>query len=136
MSLRAAFLRAPVAFRRISSIFGVRKHPIFGEWRNHTGTDYAAAMGTPVGASGPGVVKFIGNGGPSGNLVTIEHAGGLETGYAHLSRFESGLKVGDHVTALQIVGYVGSTGRSTGRRTRTSPSCSGRSAAAAATSVS
>jgi murein DD-endopeptidase MepM/ murein hydrolase activator NlpD len=80
----------------------------------HQGTDFGAAMGTPVGAAGPGTVKFIGNGGPSGNLVTVEHAGKLETGYAHLSRFEAGLKVGDRVQSLAIVGYVGSTGRSTG----------------------
>jgi murein DD-endopeptidase MepM/ murein hydrolase activator NlpD len=107
--------RKPVKGARITSHFNPhRMHPILHKLMPHQGTDFGVAMGTPVGASGPGVVKFIGNGGPSGNLVTLEHAGGLETGYAHLSRFESGLKVGDHVTALQIVGYVGSTGRSTG----------------------
>ncbi|HEX7668985.1 MAG TPA: M23 family metallopeptidase [Polyangiaceae bacterium] len=107
--------RKPVKGARITSHFNPhRMHPILHKLMPHQGTDFAVAMGTPVGASGPGVVKFIGNGGPSGNLVTIEHAGGLETGYAHLSRFEPGLKVGDKVTALQIVGYVGSTGRSTG----------------------
>ena len=107
--------RKPVKGARITSHFNPhRMHPILHKLMPHQGTDFGVAMGTPVGASGPGAVKFIGNGGPSGNLVTIEHAGGLETGYAHLSRFEPGLKVGDHVTALQVVGYAGSTGRSTG----------------------
>jgi murein DD-endopeptidase MepM/ murein hydrolase activator NlpD len=80
----------------------------------HNGTDFGAPTGTPVGASSPGVVASIGYDGASGNLVTIDHAGGYTTGYAHLSRFAEGLKVGDHVSRLQLIGYVGSTGRSTG----------------------
>lgn len=91
-----------------------RMHPILHRIMPHTGTDFGAPVGTPVGASAPGIVEFMGNGGPSGNLVTIKHPGGIETGYAHLSRYAEGLKVGDHVQRMQVVGYVGSTGRSTG----------------------
>jgi murein DD-endopeptidase MepM/ murein hydrolase activator NlpD len=80
----------------------------------HNGTDFGAPTGTPVGASSYGTVSFIGPAGPSGNLVKLDHPGGIETGYAHLSRFADGLKVGDKVKRLQLVGYVGSTGRSTG----------------------
>jgi murein DD-endopeptidase MepM/ murein hydrolase activator NlpD len=107
--------RKPIKGAPITSHFNPKRmHPILHKIMPHEGTDFGAAMGTPVGAAGPGIVHFLGNGGPSGNLVVIQHAGGIETGYAHLSRFESGLKLGDHVVALQIVGYVGSTGRSTG----------------------
>ena len=107
--------RRPIKGARITSRFNPRRmHPVLHKLMPHQGTDFGAATGTPVGAAGPGTVKFIGNGGPSGNLVTVEHAGKIETGYAHLSRFESGLKVGDRVQSLSIVGYVGSTGRSTG----------------------
>jgi murein DD-endopeptidase MepM/ murein hydrolase activator NlpD len=107
--------RRPLKVVRITSPFNPhRMHPILKKPMPHQGTDMGAALGTPVGAAGPGTVKFIGNGGATGNLVTIEHAGNIETGYAHLSRFEPGLKVGDRVQPLQIVGYVGSTGRSTG----------------------
>src|SRR4030095_13306655 len=80
----------------------------------HTGTDFGAPSGAPVGASSFGTISFIGYAGPSGNLVKIEHPGGVETGYAHLSRFAEGLNVGDKVKRMQLVGYVGSTGRSTG----------------------
>ncbi len=105
----------PIKGAPITSPFNPhRMHPILHKIMPHEGTDFGAPMGTPVGAAGPGVVEFIGNGGPTGNLVRIQHTGGIETGYAHLSRFETGLKVGDHVNALQIIGYVGSTGRSTG----------------------
>jgi hypothetical protein len=80
----------------------------------HLGTDFGAPSGTPIGASAPGTVAFIGYSGPAGNLVKISHAGGVETGYAHLSRFAEGLKVGAKVRRLELIGYVGSTGRSTG----------------------
>jgi hypothetical protein len=76
--------------------------------------DLAAPTGTPVGSASFGTVSFIGDGGPSGNLVKVKHENDIETGYAHLSRFAEGLKVGDKVKRLQLVGYVGSTGRSTG----------------------
>lgn len=91
-----------------------RMHPVLHTIMPHQGTDIGAPMGTPVVASYKGTVQFVGNGGPAGNLVTILHANGVETGYAHLSRFVPGMKIGDKVGTKQLVGYVGSTGRSTG----------------------
>jgi murein DD-endopeptidase MepM/ murein hydrolase activator NlpD len=114
-SVREGGWHKPIKGARITSPFNPKRmHPILHKIMPHEGTDFGAAMGTAVGAAGSGTVKFMGNGGPSGNLVVVQHGGGIETGYAHLSRFEPGLKVGDHVAVLQIVGYVGSTGRSTG----------------------
>lgn len=107
--------RKPVKDAPVTSKFNPnRLHPVLKKVMPHTGTDFGAPTGTPVGASSYGTVSFIGPAGPSGNLVKIEHPGGVETGYAHLSRFAEGLKVGDKVKRLQLVGYVGSTGRSTG----------------------
>ena len=114
MSLRAAFLRAPVAFRRISSIFGARKHPIFGEWRNHTGTDYAAAAGTPVRAIGDGVVVFAGRKGGYGNMIDIRHRNGMVSRYGHMRGFASGIHQGSRVAMGSTIGYVGMTGWATG----------------------
>lgn len=91
-----------------------RLHPVLHKVMPHQGTDFGAAAGTPVGAASAGTVTFIGAAGPAGNLVRVMHPGGIETGYAHLSRFAEGLKVGDRVKSLQLLGYVGSTGRSTG----------------------
>jgi murein DD-endopeptidase MepM/ murein hydrolase activator NlpD len=91
-----------------------RMHPVLKKVMPHQGTDFGAPTGTPVGASSFGTISFIGNGGPAGNLVKIMHPGGVETGYAHLSRFAEGLKLGDKVKRLQLIGYVGNTGRSTG----------------------
>ena len=114
MSLRAAFLRAPVAFRRISSIFGARKHPIFGEWRNHTGTDYAAAMGTPVRAIGDGVIIFAGKKGGYGNMIDIRHRNGMVSRYGHMRNFATGIKPGTRVAMGATIGFVGMTGWATG----------------------
>jgi murein DD-endopeptidase MepM/ murein hydrolase activator NlpD len=114
MSLRAAFLRAPVAFRRISSIFGARKHPIFGEWRNHTGTDYAAAMGTPVRAIGDGVIIFAGKKGGYGNMIDIRHRNGMVSRYGHMRNFATGIKPGTRVAMGSTIGFVGMTGWATG----------------------
>ncbi|MDQ6689819.1 MAG: M23 family metallopeptidase [Gemmatimonadota bacterium] len=114
MSLRAAFLRAPVAFRRISSIFGARKHPIFGEWRNHTGTDYAAAEGTPVRAIGDGVVVYAGRKGGYGNMIDIRHRNGMVSRYGHMRNFATGLRPGSKVAMGSTIGYVGMTGWATG----------------------
>lgn len=114
MSLRAAFLRAPVAFRRISSIFGQRKHPIFGEWRNHTGTDYAAAMGTPVRAIGDGVVIFAGTKGGYGNMIDIRHRNGMVSRYGHMRNFATGMRPGMRVAMGSTIGFVGMTGWATG----------------------
>ncbi|HEY8833537.1 MAG TPA: M23 family metallopeptidase [Gemmatimonadaceae bacterium] len=114
MSLRAAFLRAPVAFRRISSIFGARKHPIFGEWRNHTGTDYAAPMGTPVRAIGDGVVVFAGRSGGYGNMIDIRHRNGMVSRYGHMRNFAPGMRPGMRVAMGSTIGFVGMTGWATG----------------------
>lgn len=91
-----------------------RMHPVLNKVMPHQGTDFGAPTGTPIGASSFGTVSFLGPAGASGNLVKILHPGGIETGYAHLSRFAEGLKVGDKVKRMQLIGYVGNTGRSTG----------------------
>jgi hypothetical protein len=91
-----------------------RMHPILHKVMPHTGVDYGAAMGVPIGAVSFGTITFLGWGGPTGNFIRIDHGGGIESGYAHMSRFGEGLKVGDKVKRLQTIGYVGSTGRSTG----------------------
>ncbi len=114
MSLRAAFLRAPLVFRRISSVFGSRKHPIFGEWRNHTGTDYAAAEGTPVRAIGDGVVIFAGKKGGYGNMIDIRHRNGMVSRYGHMRGFATGIHPGSRVAMGSTIGYVGMTGWATG----------------------
>ena len=113
-SLRRAFLRAPLRFSHISSRFGGRFHPILKRWRNHEGTDYAAAYGTPVRATADGIVTEVGRSGGYGNLIEIRHANGIRTRYGHLSRFAMGLHVGQRVSQEQTIGYVGSTGLSTG----------------------
>ncbi|MDP9202192.1 MAG: M23 family metallopeptidase [Gemmatimonadota bacterium] len=113
-SLRASFLRAPVAFRRITSIFGARKHPIFGQWRNHTGTDYAAPQGTPIRAIGDGVVVFAGRKGGYGNVVDIRHHNGMVSRYGHMRNFAPGMRSGTRVTMGSTIGYVGMTGWATG----------------------
>jgi len=113
-SLRRAFLRAPLRFSHISSRFGGRYHPILKRWRTHEGTDYAAAYGTPVRATADGVVTEAGRNGGYGNLIELRHANSIRTRYGHLSRFAPGLHVGQHVSQEQTIGYVGSTGLSTG----------------------
>jgi murein DD-endopeptidase MepM/ murein hydrolase activator NlpD len=113
-SLRAAFLRAPLEFRRISSVFGGREHPILGGWRMHKGLDYAANYGTPVRAIGDGVVIRRGWSNGYGNVLEIRHRNGYITRYGHLSRYAPGINVGTHVAMGQYVANVGSTGLSTG----------------------
>ncbi len=113
-SLTASFLRAPLDFRRITSVFGPRNHPIFGTWRNHTGTDYAAPMGTPVHAIGDGVVMSVGRRGGYGNMIDIRHANGMVSRYGHMSRFASSVHDGTHVKMGSTIGYVGMTGWATG----------------------
>jgi murein DD-endopeptidase MepM/ murein hydrolase activator NlpD len=113
-SLRAAFLRAPVAFRRISSIFGGRRHPVLGIWRQHKGTDYAAAMGTPVRSVGDGVVIFAGRKGGYGNAIDIRHRNGFVSRYGHLRGFAKRIHKGSHVSIGSTIGYVGMTGLATG----------------------
>jgi murein DD-endopeptidase MepM/ murein hydrolase activator NlpD len=114
-SLRRAFLRAPVEFRRISSNFaGARFHPVLGLTRRHEGTDYAAAPGTPVMAAGDGVVLRAGRAGGYGNLIELRHLNGITTRYGHLRGFARNLRRGVRVEQGQVIGFVGSTGLATG----------------------
>ena len=112
-SMRAAFLRAPLEFRRISSVFGMRKHPILGIWRQHAGTDYAAAQGTPVRSVGDGVVIFAGRKGGYGNAIEVRHRNGFVTRYGHLRAFAKTTRRGARVDIGQTIGYVGMTGLAT-----------------------
>jgi membrane proteins related to metalloendopeptidases len=108
-------LKAPLKYSRISSKFTyARKHPIYKVYRPHTGVDYAAPKGTPVHAVADGVVTFKGWGGGGGNTLKIKHAGNLMTGYLHLSGYAKGISKGSRVSQGQLIGYVGSTGASTG----------------------
>ena len=114
-SLRRAFLRAPVQFRRISSTFArARRHPVLGITRRHQGTDYAANPGTPVRAAGDGVVLRAGRAGGYGNLIELRHRNGITTRYGHLRGFARGIRGGVRVTQGQTIGYVGSTGLASG----------------------
>lgn len=114
-SLRKAFLKAPLKFSRISSGFTyARKHPIYKTVRPHTGVDYAAPTGTPVMSIGDGVVIQKGYKGGGGHTVKIRHNSVYTTAYLHLSRYAKSLKVGSHVSQGEMIGYVGSTGASTG----------------------
>lgn len=114
-SMKKAFLKAPLRFSRISSGFSYhRKHPVTGKVRAHTGVDYAAPTGTPVMSIGDGTVISKGWGGGGGNTVKIRHNSVYTTAYLHLSRYAAGLKVGDRVHQGDVIGYVGSTGVSTG----------------------
>ena len=114
-SLRKALLKAPLKYSRISSRFSrARLHPIYKVYRPHLGVDYAAPAGTPVQAVADGVVIFKGWGGGGGNTLKIKHAGNLQSGYLHLRAFAKGIQQGSRVQQGQIIGYVGSTGASTG----------------------
>lgn len=114
-SLRKAFLKAPLKFSRISSGFTyARKHPIYKTVRPHTGVDYAAPTGTPVMSIGDGVVVQKGYKGGGGHTVKIRHNSVYSTAYLHLSRYAKNLSVGSHVSQGEVIGYVGSTGASTG----------------------
>lgn len=112
-SLRAAFLRAPLEFRRISSGFGMRRHPILGRMKMHQGMDYAASSGTPVRAVGDGVVLRAGWAGGYGNVLEIRHRNGFVTRYGHLRGFARGVRAGRSVGIGQTVAFVGTTGLST-----------------------
>ncbi len=113
-SVRKALLRTPVSGARISSYFGYRKHPILGYTKLHKGVDFAARTGTPIFASGNGTITFLGWKGGYGRYIKIRHNSTYSSAYAHMSRFANGLKNGSKVKQRQIIGYVGSTGRSTG----------------------
>jgi murein DD-endopeptidase MepM/ murein hydrolase activator NlpD len=114
-SLKSTFLKAPLQFSRISSFFTKKRmHPILKYVRPHLGIDYAAPLGTPVSAIGPGIITKLSNTGDFGNLIVIKHFNGYETYYGHLLKFEDGLKNGDRVRQGQVIGYVGMTGLATG----------------------
>jgi murein DD-endopeptidase MepM/ murein hydrolase activator NlpD len=113
-ALKKAFLKSPLAYSRISSGFSMRVHPISGAWKAHKGVDFAAALGTPIRASGDGVIDFAGVSGGYGNMVVIKHWANYSTAYAHMSRFASNMRKGTKVSQGDVIGYVGSTGWSTG----------------------
>ncbi len=114
-SMRKAFLRSPVDFRRISSTFQrERYHPVLGKKRPHKGVDYAAATGTPIKAAGDGKVIFRGKKGGYGNVVILQHAGKYTTLYGHMSKFRKGVTTGSRVKQGQTIGYVGKSGLATG----------------------
>lgn len=114
-ALRRAYLKTPLEFRRISSQFNRKRfHPILHRTKGHLGVDYAAPQGTPVWAAADGVVGAAHPAGGAGNMVVLRHAGGVRTIYMHLHRFAAGLRPGQRVQQHQLIGYVGSTGLSTG----------------------
>jgi murein DD-endopeptidase MepM/ murein hydrolase activator NlpD len=113
-NLRKAFLRSPLEFSRISSGFGMRRHPFLQTWRQHKGVDYAAPTGTRVRAVGDGIVDFAGVRGGYGNVVILRHHGQYSTLYAHLSRFGAGVRRGARITQGDTIGFVGQTGWATG----------------------
>jgi len=113
-NLRKVFLRSPLEFSRITSGFGLRRHPIFHQWRAHQGVDYGAPVGTRVKSTGDGVVSFAGRRNGNGNLIVIRHHGGYSTYYAHLRNFAPGLRAGSRVIQGEIIGYVGQTGWASG----------------------
>ena len=113
-SVQKALMKTPINGARLSSPFGMRKHPIDGFNKMHRGTDFAAPMGTPIMASGNGVIKKAGWCGGGGNCVVIKHNSTYQTVYAHMSKFAKGIRKGTRVKQGQTIGYVGSTGKSTG----------------------
>ncbi len=113
-SLRKFLLRTPVDGARLSSTFGMRRHPILGYSRMHKGIDFAAPTGTPIYAAGSGRIEYAGRKGSFGNYIRIRHPGEYGTAYAHLSRIAKGVRPGRKVDQGAVIGYIGTTGRSTG----------------------
>lgn len=113
-NVKKALLKTPIDGARLSSSFGVRKHPISGYNKLHKGVDFAAKKGTPVFAGGNGVIEYIGNNGGYGKYIRIRHNNSYKTAYAHLNNFKKNLYKGDRVNQGDVIGYVGSTGNSTG----------------------
>ena len=111
--LKKTFIRMPVAYSRISSTFGARKHPVLGTMRMHKGIDYAAASGTPIMAAGDARVQFVGQQRGYGNVVILDHGKGYSTLYGHMSRFGK-IKAGQQINQGTVIGYVGMTGLATG----------------------
>jgi murein DD-endopeptidase MepM/ murein hydrolase activator NlpD len=113
-SVKKALMKTPINGARLSSPFGMRKHPIDGFNKMHQGTDFAAPKGTPIMASGDGIIKKAGWCGGGGNCVKIKHNSTYQTIYAHMSKFAKNIRSGVRVKQGQVIGYVGSTGKSTG----------------------
>ena len=113
-SVRKALMRTPINGARLSSGYGMRRHPILGYNKKHLGVDFAAPTGTPIYAGGDGTITMIGRHGNYGKYIRIRHNGTYSTGYAHLSGYAKGMKKGKRVRQGQVIGYVGSTGMSTG----------------------
>ncbi len=113
-NLRKAFLRSPLEYTRISSGFGMRRHPFQRSWRAHSGVDFAAPNGTRVRAAGDGVIEFAGPKAGYGNMVVVRHRGLYSTVYAHLSRFAPGAQRGARLAQGDVLGFVGQTGWATG----------------------
>lgn len=114
-NLETMFLNTPLLDRsRINSDFGYRIHPVSGTWKDHQGLDYPAPKGTPIRATAQGKIAFIGSQNGYGKVIFISHANNYSTVYAHQSRFENGLKKGSTINKGQVIGYVGSSGISTG----------------------
>jgi len=113
-SLKKAFLKSPLQYSRVSSGFSMRVHPISGKFKAHKGVDFAAATGTPIRAVADATVDFAGNGNGYGNMVVLKHWSNYSTAYAHMSRIAPGMRKGAKISQGQVIGYVGSTGWSTG----------------------
>ncbi len=113
-SIRKALLRTPIDGARLSSGFGMRRHPVLGYSKMHKGVDFAAPTGTPIYAAGNGVVEEVGPKGAYGNYIRIRHNNEIATAYAHLSRFGRNIRRGARVSQGDVIGFVGNTGRSTG----------------------
>jgi murein DD-endopeptidase MepM/ murein hydrolase activator NlpD len=113
-ALKKAFLKSPLEFSRVTSGFAMRSHPISGQWKQHKGIDFAAAVGTPIRATADGVIEHAGVQGGYGQLVVVRHGAQYSTAYAHMSRIASAVKRGTHVRQGEVIGYVGTSGWSTG----------------------
>lgn len=113
-SVRKTLMKTPVDGARLSSGFGMRKHPVLGYNKMHKGLDFAAATGTPIYAAGDGTIEFQGRKGGYGNYTRIRHNSKLKTAYAHMHKFARGMGVGKRVKQGDVIGYIGTTGRSTG----------------------
>ena len=113
-NVKKSILKTPLDGARISSNFGMRKHPISGFNKMHKGVDFAAPTGTPIYAGGNGVIEFLGTNGGYGKYIRIRHNNGYKTAYAHLSKYKKGISKGVRVNQGDVIGYVGNTGNSTG----------------------
>ncbi len=113
-NLKSTLMQTPIDGARISSGYGMRKHPVLGYNKMHKGVDFAAPRGTPIFAAGDGVIEKIGRNGGYGNYIRIRHNGSLKTAYAHMHKFAKSMAQGKRVKQGQVIGYVGTTGRSTG----------------------